>query len=200
MYLAGILKSDGTISGEAVERTERIAAEGRTFSYLLHAGEPEIRIYQTDVRAIQLAKAALMAGARLLMDRLGVETIDRIVLTGAFGSHIDPVYAMVLGMIPDCPLDKVVAAGNAAGTGALIALLNGKARDEIERVVRTIEKVETAVEPEFQRHFVDAMAIPHGNAATPNLAKAVDLPARELGDGGAGEGRRNRRRRRPARV
>ncbi|MEJ2121935.1 MAG: ASKHA domain-containing protein [Alphaproteobacteria bacterium] len=200
MYLAGILKSDGTISGEAVERSERIAAEGRTFSYLLHAGEPEIRIYQTDVRAIQLAKAALMAGVRLLMDRLGVETIDRIVLTGAFGSHIDPVYAMVLGMIPDCPLDKVVAAGNAAGTGALIALLNGKARDEIERVVRTIEKVETAVEPEFQRHFVDAMAIPHGNAATPNLAKAVDLPARELGDGGAGEGRRNRRRRRPARV
>jgi len=200
MYLAGILKSDGTISGDAAERSERIAAEGRTFSYLLHAGEPEIRIYQTDVRAIQLAKAALMAGARLLMDRLGVETIDRIVLTGAFGSHIDPVYAMVLGMIPDCPLDKVVAAGNAAGTGALIALLNGKARDEIERVVRTIEKVETAVEPEFQRHFVDAMAIPHGNAATPNLAKAVDLPARELGDGGAGEGRRNRRRRRPARV
>jgi len=198
MYLAGILKSDGTISGEAVERTERIAAEGRTFSYLLHAGEPEIRIYQTDVRAIQLAKAALMAGARLLMDRLGVETIDRIVLTGAFGSHIDPVYAMVLGMIPDCPLDKVVAAGNAAGTGALIALLNGKARDEIERVVRTIEKVETAVEPEFQRHFVDAMAIPHSNAATPNLAKAVELPAVKAD--GAGEGRRNRRRRRPARV
>jgi uncharacterized 2Fe-2S/4Fe-4S cluster protein (DUF4445 family) len=200
MYLAGILKPDGTISGEAAEQTERIAEEGRTFSYLLHAGEPEIRIYQTDVRAIQLAKAALMAGARLLMDRLGVETVDRIVLTGAFGSQIDPVYAMVLGMIPDCPLDKVVAAGNAAGTGALIALLNGKARDEIEQVVRTIEKVETAVEPEFQRHFVDAMAIPHGTAATPNLAKAVDLPARELGDGGAGEGRRNRRRRRPARA
>jgi uncharacterized 2Fe-2S/4Fe-4S cluster protein (DUF4445 family) len=198
MYLAGILKPDGTISGEAVERTERIAAEGRTFSYLLHAGEPEIRIYQTDVRAIQLAKAALMAGVRLLMDRLGVETIDRIVLTGAFGSHIDPVYAMVLGMIPDCPLDKVVAAGNAAGTGALIALLNGKVRDEIERVVRTIEKVETAVEPEFQRHFVDAMAIPHGSASTPNLAKAVELPAVKAG--GAGEGRRNRRRRRPAPV
>jgi len=197
MYLAGILKSDGMIDGAMAGRSERIAQEGRTFSYLLHAGEPEIRIYQTDVRAIQLAKAALMAGARLLMDRLGVETVDRIVLTGAFGSHIDPIYAMVLGMIPDCPLDKVSAAGNAAGTGALIALLNGKARDEIEAVVRTIQKVETAVEPDFQRHFVDAMAIPHGSAVTPNLAKVVELPARKAD--GTVKGRRKRRRR-PAQV
>jgi len=197
MYLAGMLKPDGTIDGEAAGRSARVAQDGRTFSYLLHAGAPEIRIFQTDVRAIQLAKAALMAGARLLMDRLGVETVDRIVLTGAFGSHIDPVHAMVLGMIPDCPIDKVVAAGNAAGTGALIALLNGRARDEIEAVVRAIEKVETAVEPDFQRHFVDAMAIPHGSAAMPNLAKAVDLPVHVAN--GTGPERRNRRRR-PARV
>ena len=200
MYLAGILQPDGTIAGQAAARSERISEEGRTFSYLLYAGEPEIRIYQTDVRAIQLAKAALMAGARLLMDRLAIDTVDRIVLTGAFGSHIDPVYAMVLGMIPDCPIEKVFAAGNAAGTGALTALLDSKARDEIEAVVRRIEKIETAVEPEFQRHFVDAMAIPHGNVATPNLAKAVDLPAPPTGEGKDGDGRRNRRRRRPAPV
>ena len=200
MYLAGILLPDGTIAGGAMARSERISEEGRTFSYLLFAGEPEIRIYQTDVRAIQLAKAALMAGARLLMDRLAIDTVDRIVLTGAFGSHIDPVYAMVLGMIPDCPIDKVVAAGNAAGTGALIALLDRKARDEIEAVVRRVEKIETAVEPEFQRHFVEAMAIPHNTANYPNLAKAIDLPARANREGEAGTGRSNRRRRRPARV
>ena len=115
------------------ERSPRIRATGRTFGYLLHAGEPEIVVSQNDIRAIQLAKAALYAGARLLMDRLGVESVGRVTLAGAFGSHIDPVYAMVLGMIPDCPLDKVGSAGNAAGTGARIALLNRKARAEIER-------------------------------------------------------------------
>ena len=137
MYLAGILLADGTIAGSVqarTARTARIVEEGRTFRYLLYPGEPAISVHQNDVRAIQLAKAALMAGARLLMDRFEIATVDRIVLTGAFGSHIDPVYAMVLGMIPDCPLDKVSAAGNAAGTGALIALLDCAARDEIETV------------------------------------------------------------------
>ena len=193
MYLAGVLLADGTIAGAARARTERIVEEGRTFRYLLHPGEPAISIHQNDVRAIQLAKAALMAGARLLMDRFEIATVDRIVLTGAFGSHIDPLYAMVLGMIPDCPLDKVSAAGNAAGTGALIALLDCAAREEIEAIVREIEKVETAVEPAFQRHFVDAMAIPHGTADYVHLPQHVTLPAAEAALAPAGR-RRTRRR------
>ena len=193
MYLAGILLADGTIAGAARARSERIVEEGRTFRYLLHPSEPAISIHQNDVRAIQLAKAALMAGARLLMDRFEIATVDRIVLTGAFGSHIDPLYAMVLGMIPDCPLDKVSAAGNAAGTGALIALLDCAAREEIESVVREVEKVETAVEPAFQRHFVDAMAIPHGTADYVHLPQHVTLPVAEAAPDSAGR-RRNRRR------
>ena len=193
MYLAGILLADGTIAGGAQARTTRIAEEGRTFRYLLHPGEPAISIHQNDVRAIQLAKAALMAGAQLLMDRFEIERVDRIVLTGAFGSHIAPLYAMVLGMIPDCPLEKVSAAGNAAGTGALIALLDCAAREEIEAVVREVEKVETAVEPEFQRHFVDAMAIPHGTADYVHLPQHVTLPAAETAPAPAGR-RRTRRR------
>ena len=193
MYLAGILLADGTIAGAARARSERIVEEGRTFRYVLHPGEPAISIHQNDVRAIQLAKAALMAGARLLMDRFEIATVDRIVLTGAFGSHIDPLYAMVLGMIPDCPLEKVSAAGNAAGTGALIALLDCAAREEIEAIVREIEKVETAVEPAFQRHFVDAMAIPHGTADYVHLPRHVTLPAAEASPTPAGR-RRNRRR------
>jgi len=105
----------------------------------------------------------------------------------------------VLGMIPDCDLAKVQSAGNAAGTGARIALLNQRARDEIERVIGTVEKIETAVEPKFQAHFVEAMGIPHSTAPYPNLAKAVDLPERERSSannetGGAGERRRRRRR------
>ena len=176
MYLVGILSRDGVINGELTKRSARIVADRRTFSYVLHDGKVKLRITQNDVRAIQLAKAALYAGARLLMDRLGVDSVDRIRLAGAFGSHIDVMYAMVLGLIPDCDLKHVDAAGNAAGTGARIALLDRKARPEIERVVRDIHKVETAVEPRFQEHFVDAMAIPHKTAAYPNLAKAIELP------------------------
>jgi uncharacterized 2Fe-2S/4Fe-4S cluster protein (DUF4445 family) len=176
MYLSGIINQDGLIDGAQTARSSRIRPSGRTFSYAIRDGEPAISITQNDVRAIQLAKAALYAGTRLLMDKLGVDTVDTIRLAGAFGSHIDTTYAMVLGLIPDCPLDRVQSAGNAAGTGARIALLNTEGRDEIEQVVRRIEKIETAVEPLFQHHFVEAMAIPHKSAAYPNLSKAVTLP------------------------
>jgi len=195
MYLTGIIRPDGSISGDAGKRSDRIQASDRTFSYLLHDGEPRIVIEQGDVRAIQLAKAALYAGARLLMDRMGVERVDRIRLAGAFGSHIDVKYAMVLGMIPDCDLGQVSSANNAAGTGARIALLNRASRIEIESRARTIEKIETAVDAGFQQHFVDAMGIPHTTQANPELSKVVDLPRRAQPGSQPASGRRRRRRR-----
>jgi uncharacterized 2Fe-2S/4Fe-4S cluster protein (DUF4445 family) len=176
LFLAGVITSDGTIDGCMAAKSPRVSQTGRTYAYLLHEGEPTLRITQNDVRAIQLAKAALYAGARLLMDRMGVDHVDRITLAGAFGSHIDVTYAMVLGMIPDCDLAKVTSAGNAAGTGARIALVNRAARDEITRVVKKVEKIETAVEPRFQQHFVEAMAIPHKTASYPHLAGVVTMP------------------------
>ncbi len=176
MYLAGILTAEGSIDGGLAARSARLRAEGRTWSYVLWEGPPEIRVTQNDVRAVQLAKAALYAGSRLLMEHLGVDSVDRIRLAGAFGSQLDPFYAMVLGMIPDCPLERVSAAGNAAGTGARIALLNRAARREIEGVVHGVEKIETAIEPRFQEHFVEAMAIPHRSHPFPRLAEVVTLP------------------------
>lgn len=173
LFLSKVILSDGTINGAMADISPRIVANGPTFSYVLHE---EIQITQNDVRAIQLAKAALYAGIRLLMDRMGVDQVDRIRLAGAFGSHIDVTYAMVLGMIPDCDLPQVSSAGNAAGTGARIALLDRRARVAIADLVRRVEKVETAVEPAFQQHFVAAMALPHRTAAFPNLKKVVDLP------------------------
>ncbi|MEM1066348.1 MAG: ASKHA domain-containing protein, partial [Pseudomonadota bacterium] len=149
-----------------------------------------------DIRAIQLAKSALYAGARLLMDEIGTDTVDRVVLAGAFGAHISPKHAMVLGMIPDAPLDKVTSAGNAAGTGARIALCNRAARARIEQTVRHITKVETAVEPRFQEHFVAANAIPHATAPFDRLNAAVDLP--DVAFNAASEGASGRRRRRRA--
>ncbi|ASJ75590.1 ASKHA domain-containing protein [Granulosicoccus antarcticus] len=181
MFLAGIINSDGVLNGELAARNSRIEANERTFSYLLHKGAEDggvtVRITQNDVRQIQLAKAALYAGIRLLMDRLQVERVDRIRLAGAFGSHIDVKYAMVLGLLPDCDLSQVSSAGNAAGSGALMALLDKEARTEIEQIVRCIEKVETAVEADFQQHFVEAMAFPHKTASFPELGKVVQLPA-----------------------
>jgi uncharacterized 2Fe-2S/4Fe-4S cluster protein (DUF4445 family) len=193
MYLAGIINQDGVIDGRMAERSDRIVANDRTFSYVLHRGAVPMQITQNDVRAIQLAKAALYAGIRLLMDHLAVERLDRIGLAGAFGSHIDPKYAMVLGMIPDCELGQVASVGNAAGAGARIALLDSTARSTIEALVRRVEKIETAIEPRFQAHFIDAMAIPHKSAGYPELRKVVALPAaRESAAQGATRGRRRR--------
>jgi uncharacterized 2Fe-2S/4Fe-4S cluster protein (DUF4445 family) len=194
MFLAQIVTTDGVINGNAAKISERIKEDGRTFRYVLIERENEISINQTDIRAIQLAKAALYAGAKLLMDKLSLESVDKIVLAGAFGSHIDTKYALILGMLPDCDPKNVSSAGNAAGTGARIALLNQKSRDEIETVVRQIEKVETAIEPRFQEHFIEAMAIPHKTNSYIELGKVVALPPPNLSiDGSASRTRKRRR-------
>jgi uncharacterized 2Fe-2S/4Fe-4S cluster protein (DUF4445 family) len=174
LFLAGVIGSDGVVR-EPASASSRVVPSDRTFSYVI-SFEPRIEVTQNDVRAVQLAKAALHAGARLLMDHYGVDGVDEIRLAGAFGSHIDPKHAMVLGMIPDCDLEKVSAAGNAAGVGAMMALLSGVARTEIEEVAANIEKVETAVEPRFQEHFVAALAIPHETDPYPLLSEVVEMP------------------------
>jgi uncharacterized 2Fe-2S/4Fe-4S cluster protein (DUF4445 family) len=176
LFLAGVITADGVIDGSMAAKSDRIVASGRTWAYVLWRGRHEITVTQNDVRAIQLAKAALYAGIRLLMDKLGISAVDRITLAGAFGNYIEPKYAMVLGLIPDCDLDKVSAVGNAAGTGARMALLNKDYRAEIEGLVRRIEKIETAIEPRFQEHFVAAMAFPNKVEPFPKLGAAVVLP------------------------
>ncbi|TPI15925.1 DUF4445 domain-containing protein [Mesorhizobium sp. B4-1-3] len=195
MYLSGIISEDGVIDGSLSMRSPRIVSNGRTFSYVLKEGEPKITITQNDVRAIQLAKAALYAGTKLLMEKQHTEHVDRIHFAGAFGSFIDPKYAMVLGLIPDCDLDKVSAVGNAAGAGARMALLNRGYRREIEDTVSRIEKIETALEPKFQEHFVYAMALPNKVDPFPKLAAAVKLPPRKAlsEDGAAGDATPRRR-------
>jgi len=193
MFLAGIIDQSGRISNDHCPASQRIVEDDRTFAYVLHEGEPAIHILQNDVRAIQLAKAALYAGARLLMEQFGVGKVDRIRLAGAFGAHIDGRYAMVLGLIPDCDLEQVSSAGNAAGTGARIALLDGNARAEIEDRVRQIEKIETAAADGFQDHFVAAMGIPHQSDPFDELARIVELPAKKATQGTSSRTRRSRR-------
>ena len=201
MRMAGLLDAKGLIGSPEQTGTPRCIAEGRTYSYVIYDGTadggPLVTVTQGDIRAIQLAKSALYAGARLLMDEMGTDTVDRVVLAGAFGAHISPKHAMVLGMIPDAPLDRVTSAGNAAGTGARMALCSVAARASIEKTVREITKVETAIEPKFQEHFVNANAIPHATDPFTTLRGVAPLPDVIFNTGGsddAGTGRRRRRR------
>ncbi len=181
LYLAGIITADGAFNPNYAG--ERVQWDGRKGAYILATseqtatGEP-ILVTQDDVRNIQLAKAALYAGAKLLMNRAGVKTVDQIVMAGAFGSYIDPKYAMILGLIPDCELGKVHAVGNAAGDGARIALLNRHKRQEAQEVAHWVRYIETAVDPEFQTEFVAAMHLPHKHDPFPHLAGSLpEIPA-----------------------
>jgi uncharacterized 2Fe-2S/4Fe-4S cluster protein (DUF4445 family) len=199
MRMAGLVDQGGLIGGPDQTGTPRSVSTGRTHDYVLHDGTadggPLITVTQGDIRAIQLAKAALYAGAKLLMDEMGVESVDKVTLAGAFGAHISPKHAMVLGMIPDVKLDKVVSAGNAAGTGARIALCSVAARNAIEATVHEIHKVETAIEPRFQEHFVNASAIPNAVDPFPELSRIVTLPEVSFNtQGSGGDGGRRRRR------
>jgi uncharacterized 2Fe-2S/4Fe-4S cluster protein (DUF4445 family) len=177
LFLAGVIDAQGVIRPELAARSDRLVAEGRTHGYVLHRGTPELRITQADVRAIQLAKAALRAGIDLLMEHAGITVVDEVRLAGAFGAHIDPVHAMVLGLVPDVPVAAVRSVGNAAGSGAVRALLSGAQRAEVEQVVRGVIKIETATEPRFQELFVAALAFPHLYAPSTHLREMVDLPA-----------------------
>jgi uncharacterized 2Fe-2S/4Fe-4S cluster protein (DUF4445 family) len=201
MRLAGIVDGPGLIGSPEQTGSANCFLDGRTYSFLIYDatenGGPKLTVTNRDIREIQMAKAALYSGARLLMDKFNTDKVDRVVLAGAFGAHISPKHAMVLGMIPDAPFDKVTSAGNAAGTGARIALLNREARTEIEATVRAIHKIETAIEPRFQEHFVNASAIPNSAEPFPILNSIVTIPDVNFNTGGGEKecgGRRRRRR------
>ena len=202
MRLAGILDASGLIGSEEQTGTSRCFIDGRTNSYLVwdgtENGGAKITVTNRDIREIQMAKAALYSGARLLMDKFGTDTVDKIVLAGAFGAHISPKHAMILGMIPDCVLNKISSAGNAAGTGARIALLDKDTRALIEKTVLDIHKIETAIEPKFQEHFVNASNIPNSVEPFPVLNSIVKLPKNNFNQNKSSKVLGNRRRKRKA--
>ncbi|MCB9452860.1 MAG: DUF4445 domain-containing protein [Anaerolineaceae bacterium] len=182
LYLAGVLLPDGHFNPDSTS-SQLQWRNGRGVYVLAEAeqtatGQP-IVITQKDVRNIQLAKGALYAGAKLLMLRAGVDHVDRIMLAGAFGSHIDTERAMILGLIPDCDLKRVYAVGNAAGDGARIALLNEEKRQETKRIVAHVRHIELSADMAFQEAFVDALALPHATDTFPHLAHILPAPLEE---------------------
>ena len=198
MYLAGIIDHRGVIQGHLAERSPRITADGRTFAYVIQTEPVTLSVTQNDVRAVQLAKAALRAGIDLLIEHAGIEgSVADVRLAGAFGAHISPTHAMVLGLVPDGPIDGVKGVGNAAGAGAARMLVSAAQRAEAERAARDAVKIETATEARFQELFVAAMSFPHETAPTSHLGQAVELPMRPATAGSEGTGRRRAVRRRP---
>ncbi len=172
LFKAGVIERSGRFAADCP--SPRFRRQGNQASFVLawpHETSMgrEIALYADDVRAVQLAKAALYSSARILMRRRGVERVDRIILAGAFGSYIDPQQAMTIGMLPDCDLSRVHAVGNAAGDGARIALLNRHKRLEAAEIARRVEFVETAAEPDFQDQFMTAIYLPHMFDRFPHL-------------------------------
>lgn len=178
MFTAGIIDKSGKFVKELETGRLRRSPEGKLEYVLAWAEETsigtDVTVTQGDVRALQLAKAALYAGARLMMEKLDIERVEKVILAGAFGSFINKESAMTLGMFPDCDLDNVYAVGNAAGDGAIMALLSRTKRLEARNEARKLEFVEIAVAPEFEKEFVRAMHIPHMKDAFPNVKKLVE--------------------------
>lgn len=174
LLTAGLIEASGRFVTDAADRSSRARWVGRTAELVLAPADEtatgsDLVVTQADVRAIQLAKAALYAGVKIMMDHQGVQRVDRIKLAGAFGSYIDPLHAMTIGLIPDCDLSQVTAIGNAAGDGARLALLNVNQRELARQSARTVTYVETAARLIFQDTFVDALGLPHSTDAFPHL-------------------------------
>jgi uncharacterized 2Fe-2S/4Fe-4S cluster protein (DUF4445 family) len=173
MFKAGIIDKSGRFAKGLDTPRVRMDSDGKPEYVLAWAEETsintDITVTQSDVRALQLAKGALYAGAKLMMKRLGIETLDRVILAGAFGSHISREASLTLGMFPDCEIDKVYAVGNAAGDGARMALLNRSKRTEANEKARWVEFIEIATDPTFEKEFMQAMHIPHMKDRFPNL-------------------------------
>ncbi len=172
MYVAGLILKTGRINTELDHPRVQQGEDG--WGYVLAWADEtaigqDITVNQSDIRAVQLAKGAMYAGAKLMMRRLGIEELDRVILAGAFGSYIDSKQAMIMGLFPDCDLEKVYAVGNAAGDGARIALLNVDKRKEANEYARKVEYMELTVEEDFEKQFAQAMYFPHLKDKFPHL-------------------------------
>lgn len=178
LYLAGVISKSGAFSKEQKSSRHRLNKENNQPEFVLAWAEEtsiekDVVITQGDVRQIQLAKGALYAGCKLMMRRMNMDKMDQVKIAGAFGTHVDREKALIMGLFPNCEIEKILSVGNAAGDGCRAALLNRKKRDEADWVSRNVEYVELTVEEDFQKQFMEAMQIPHMTDEFLNLEDIV---------------------------
>ena len=167
MFRSGIIDPSGRITDGKGDKRVRKGPDG-VREYVLvwgkdtEAGE-DITVAQHDIEEIQLAKAAIFTGVSTLMRKLGVKCQDlkRVYAAGAFGTYVDASSAITIGMYPDVPVTRIRFVGNAAGSGARMALKSTQVRDLAERLSKKVEYVELAAEKDFQSEFAKAMFLPH---------------------------------------
>ncbi|UCF86230.1 MAG: DUF4445 domain-containing protein, partial [Desulfobacteraceae bacterium] len=178
LYRAGVVTKSGAFNKEQKSNRYRKNSDNNQPEFVLAWAEEtsidkDVVITQRDVRQIQLAKGALHAGCKLMMRRMGMDKMDKIKIAGAFGTHVDREKALIMGLFPDCEIEKVFSVGNAAGDGCRAALLNRKKRDEANWVSRNVEYIELTVEEDFQKQFMECMQIPHMVDEFPHLEGIV---------------------------
>ena len=178
LYRTGIISKSGAFSKNQKSKRFRRNADSNYLEFVIAwrnetSIEKDVVITQKDIRQIQLAKAALYAGCKLMLRRMGLERVDKLKIAGAFGTHVDPKKALIMGLFPDCELTKVVSVGNAAGDGARAALLNRDKREEAQWVSRNVEYIELTLEEGFQEEFLQAMYLPHMTDEFPHLENIV---------------------------
>ncbi|UCE33646.1 MAG: DUF4445 domain-containing protein [Deltaproteobacteria bacterium] len=178
LYRSGIVLKSGRFNPQQKSKRLRKNSENNQPEFVIAWKEEtsinkDIVITQKDIRQIQLAKGALYCGCKLMMRRMGIEKVDRVKIAGAFGTHVDREKALIMGLFPDCEIDKIISVGNAAGDGARAALLNRRKREEANWVSRNVQYIELTVEEDFQEQFMQAMQIPHMKDEFPHLKGLV---------------------------
>jgi uncharacterized 2Fe-2S/4Fe-4S cluster protein (DUF4445 family) len=178
LYRSGVILKSGRFNPQQSSPRFRKNPHTRQPEFVIAWAEEtsigkDIVMTQKDIRQIQLAKGALYCGCKLMMRRMGIEKLDKVKIAGAFGTHVDREKALIMGLFPDCEIEKIMSVGNAAGDGARAALLNRAKREEANWVSRNVEYIELTVEADFQEQFMQAMQIPHMSDVFPHLAGLV---------------------------
>ncbi|CAB1085239.1 ferredoxin [Alkalispirochaeta odontotermitis] len=180
LYRAGVVAKSGVFNKKALADHERfrVNPDTRQPEFVLAWAEEssidkDIVVTQKDIRQIQLAKGALYAGCKLMVNRMGLDKVDKVKIAGAFGTHVDRTKALVMGLFPDCEIEMIEGVGNAAGDGCRAALLNVKKRVEANWCSRNVEYIELTVESSFQQEFMEAMQLPHMSDEFPHLEGIV---------------------------
>jgi len=178
LYRSGVILKSGRFNPNQKNSRVRKNSDNNQPEFVIAWAEEtsigkDVVITQKDVRQIQLAKGALYCGCKLMMRRLGIDKVDKVKIAGAFGTHVDREKALIMGLFPDCEIEKIILIGNAAGDGARAALLNREKREEANWVSRNVEYIELTVEKDFQQQFMEAMQIPHMKDTFPHLKGVV---------------------------
>lgn len=164
LYRAGLVSGDGRLNRHSGSPLIRYDKTGLLEFELVPAGQSQtgqpITLTQKDIRAIQLAKGAMLAGMRMLCAEAGLPGPKRLFVAGAFGSFIDKKAALTIGMFPDLEEERITLVGNGAGAGAVLVLFNPALRDKARQAARTVKVLDLASRPEFQKVFLSSLSFP----------------------------------------